>query len=149
MREKASWEVRSPISLTRSIQLDSLHHGLLLNTSLPCCVWMLLAYFGMYRWRHFLLWHTSRTQSVLSICRSTVLSSCCGSPSRPRIWVQSPVQASQLLEHTLLPSFYLIITPVNNLRMGDIWWLKHIVRMFHWNYLPVWDGARHTQSSEK
>lgn len=76
---------------------------------------MLSACFGRHRWQHFLPQHISRTQSIATICRSTVLSSHGDCPSRPGIRVESPVQASQLLVHILFPSIYLVSTPVNNL----------------------------------
>lgn len=106
MREKVY-----PTSLTQFIQLNSPHHGLLLNTSLHLCVSMLLSYFGMHRRQHFLLRHTFRTRSVLTIPGTPRG----GSPSRPGIRVQSPVEAPQLLVHMVFLSFYLRSTLVNNL----------------------------------
>lgn len=102
MREKAY-----PISLTQFIQLNSPHHGLLLNTSLHLCVSMLLSYFGMHRRQHFLLRHTFIPGTPHG-----------GSPSRPGIRVQSPIQAPQLLVHMVFLSFYLRSTLVNNLQAG-------------------------------
>lgn len=140
MRQKAY-----PTSLTQFIQLNSPHHGLLLNTSLHLCVSMLLSYFGTHRQQHFLLRHTFRTRSVLTVPGTPHG----GSPSRPGIRVQSPVQAPQLLVHMVFLSFYLRSTLVNNCTQRDVRWWKHIVRTFHRNHFSIWDGVRDAQSKEK
>lgn len=69
---------------------------------------------------------------MITIDRSTVLSPCWGSPSKPGIRVQSPAQAPQLLVHALFPSFYLVSTPVNNLHMG-----RYTVVETHSTHVPL------------
>lgn len=98
MREKLF-----PFSLTQFNQLNSPQHGLLLNTSLHQCVWMLLYSFGTMS-DSILSFSTlagPRAHESLTEVQSILLSN----SLRSGIAVQSPVQAPKFLVHGLFPNF--------------------------------------------